>query len=208
MRSGPATRTALFWRNALLPFHARGAEDFTAGPRSAERWPLMPPGRQLGSKLHNSSAALRWPTASPATRGGLSRRPQRPGNHRRAETRSGGSLPAIHPRELPGSAGSAVTLRQGTQNISLDANTMRSRRFHRKRKAVLICEETVDAYDCLWKALENLEKTCATRAEARGALCTGSATRTKFVTRQAAALTPPLLDNAVQFSAGGRARGE
>ena len=35
------------------------------------------------------------------------RRPQRPGNQFRAETLSGRTLPAIHPRELPGTVGSA-----------------------------------------------------------------------------------------------------
>jgi hypothetical protein len=82
------------------------------------------------------------------------RRPQRPGNHTRAEARSGGSHPAIHPRESPGSAGSAVTLWQGTQNISLDGNTLRFDRILFKQKAALVCEETVDARDCLWKVLE------------------------------------------------------
>jgi len=47
------------------------------------------------------------------------RRPQRPGNQFRAETLSGGTLPAIHPRELPGTVGSAAMLWQGTQDISL-----------------------------------------------------------------------------------------
>ncbi len=47
------------------------------------------------------------------------RRPQRPGNHSRTEARSGGTLPIIHPRELPGTAGSAAMLWQGPQNISL-----------------------------------------------------------------------------------------
>src|SRR6516164_2753375 len=45
MRSGPATRTALFWRNVPLPFHARGVEELTAGMRPEERSPVMPPGR-------------------------------------------------------------------------------------------------------------------------------------------------------------------
>ena len=51
------------------------------------------------------------------------RRPQRPGNQC-AETPSGGTLPAIHPRELPGTAGSTVMLLQGTQNISLECQTL------------------------------------------------------------------------------------
>ena len=80
MRSGPATRTALFWRNVLLPFYARGVEDFTAGIRSEERSPVMPPGRWPSrSKLRDSSAALRWPTASPAVCGGLSEEAATPG---------------------------------------------------------------------------------------------------------------------------------
>lgn len=85
------------------------------------------------------------------------RRPQRPGNHARAEARSGGSHSAIHPRESPSSVGSAVTLWQGTQNISLDGDTLRSGRFPFKQKAAQLCEETVDACDCLWKALENAD---------------------------------------------------
>ncbi len=51
------------------------------------------------------------------------RRPQRPGNQC-AEARSGGTLPIIHPRELPGTADSAVMPLQGTQNISLECQTL------------------------------------------------------------------------------------
>ena len=55
MRSGPATRTALFWRNVLLPFHALGVEELTAGVHSEEHSPVMPPGRpSWRSKLRHS----------------------------------------------------------------------------------------------------------------------------------------------------------
>src|SRR5678816_4223248 len=51
------------------------------------------------------------------------RRPQRPGNQC-AEARPGGTLPVIHPRELPGTASSAAMLWQGIQNISLECQTL------------------------------------------------------------------------------------
>jgi hypothetical protein len=47
------------------------------------------------------------------------RRPQRPGNQC-AETRSGGTLPIIHPRELPGTASSAAMLWQGNRTSRLN----------------------------------------------------------------------------------------
>ena len=62
------------------------------------------------------------------------RRPQRPGDQC-AEARSGGTLPAIHPRELPGTASSAAMLWQGTQNIPLECQTLcASARFASRRK--------------------------------------------------------------------------
>jgi len=82
------------------------------------------------------------------------RRPQRPGNQFCAETLSGGTLPATHPRELPGTAGSAAMLRQGTQNISLDVSTLLLAGARFKQKSRGLCAETVNASVSLWKALE------------------------------------------------------
>src|SRR5579885_2540707 len=114
------------------------------------------------------------------------------------------SLPAVHPRELPGSAGSAITLWQGVQNISLDDNTMRSRTFHRKRKAGPACEETVDAREWLWKALENMERTAASCADRRSGRVLGAG----HAAENGPCVKPLSLDNAVELSAARRARGE
>ena len=66
-----------------------------------------------------SSAALRWPTASPAESEGLSEEAATPGQPaviRRCF--SGRSLPLIHPRESPGTAGSAAMPGRTLKNIS------------------------------------------------------------------------------------------
>ena len=84
------------------------------------------------------------------------RRPQRPGNQSHAEAPSGGTLPAIHPRESPGTASSAAMLWQGLQNISLECRQLCA--LHPpliKQKSMLDCAETVDAVDSLWKFVEN-----------------------------------------------------
>jgi hypothetical protein len=93
MRSGPATRTALFWRNSCFPFSTHEAwAKSTAYLHSEES------GHSADSQVFNREAnfanqpaALRWPAASPAVCGGLLRRPQRPGNQcapRRASWRN------------------------------------------------------------------------------------------------------------------------
>jgi hypothetical protein len=103
-------------------FHARGMGEFIFHPHSEEREQRCT--RQIAireANFANQSAAFRWPTASPAVCGGLCEEAATPGQPVHASKRaSGGTLPAIHPRELPGTADSAAMLWQGSQNISLE----------------------------------------------------------------------------------------
>ena len=74
------------------------------------------------------------------------RRPQRPGNQSCAEAPTGGTLPPIHPRELPGTASSAAMLWQGIQNISLNVSTVRlARSSHQGKSRALLCRS------CEWR---------------------------------------------------------
>ena len=72
-----------------------------------------------GANSAKQSAALRWPTASPAVCGGLCEEAATPGQPFPYRSTLWRTLPIIHPRELPGTAGSAAMLWQGPQNISL-----------------------------------------------------------------------------------------
>lgn len=68
------------------------------------------------------------------------------------------NLPAIHPRELPGPAGSAVMLLQGTQeHLACLCATVPVEGRHIKRKALPRCAEAVNVNTSLWKPTENLE---------------------------------------------------
>ena len=100
------------------------------------------------------SAALRWPAASPAVCGGLCEEAATPGQPVSRQSAFWRTLPAIHPRELPGTAGSAAMLRQGMQNISLDVSNVLLRRLRFKQKSASLCAESVDGRNSLWKALE------------------------------------------------------
>src|SRR6266850_246327 len=108
MRLGPATRAALLCEMSCCPspcvrlgeVHApsklRGTSTETALARSsiAKRTPRI-------NLQHYGRRRPVLPCVEDSVR-----RPQRQGNQC-AETRSGGTLPAIHPRELPGTASSA-----------------------------------------------------------------------------------------------------
>jgi len=108
MRPGqPPSR--IVWRISCYPFPRTRHGRCTGHRRSHEQRRNLVLGRPPSrSVLHESiSSTARWPTASPAVCGDSVRRPQRPGQPAHVETRSGGTLPVIHPRELPGTAGSA-----------------------------------------------------------------------------------------------------
>ena len=158
MRSGPATRTALFSRILFAPFHARGmGESSLLHLHSGESGRMMLLGRLSSrSRLRNSTCGTTVvPAASPAVCGGLLRRPQRPGNQCAPRRASGGTLPTIHPRELSGTAGSAAMLWQGMQESRLNVDTVRYRWLAIKRKPEHCCAETVNVRTSLWKATEN-----------------------------------------------------
>jgi hypothetical protein len=87
------------------------------------------------SRLRESTCSTTVvPAASPAVCGGLLRRPQRPGNQCAPRRASGGTLPIIHPRELPGTAGSAAMLWQGMQEISLECRHCALSLVHHQEK--------------------------------------------------------------------------
>ena len=134
MRSRPATRTALFLADIpfALPRAGRGQHITRAFRRTHS---------QCAGQNRPAKITLRYLLCNTTVASGQScrvwrtllRRPQRPGNHfashlrsatRRNEsqlrtgTRFWRTLPAIHPRESPGSASSAVLLGKAYENIS------------------------------------------------------------------------------------------
>jgi hypothetical protein len=120
MRSGPATRTACSAIRSFALFHAQGMGECNACACSAEQSSTHSAGRHLRSSASQISlqhCGDRRPVL-PFVEDSL-RRPQRPGNQR-AEAHSGGTLPAIHPRELPGTASSAAMLWQGHRTSCLN----------------------------------------------------------------------------------------
>ena len=70
-----------------------------------------------------------------------------------------GTLPAIHPRESPGSASSAVMLGKAYRTSRASASTVRESRLCRKNNPARSCEQTVNEWNFLWKAMEKLEET-------------------------------------------------
>ena len=156
MRSRPATWTALFSRNVLSPIsthEAWGSSSLTCAPKNARKR-CHSADTICEVKFANRSAALRWPAASPAVCGGLCEEAATPGQPVSRQSAFWRTLPAIHPRELPGTAGSAAMLRQGMQNISLDVSNVLLRRLRFKQKSASLCAESVDGRNSLWKALE------------------------------------------------------
>jgi hypothetical protein len=130
MRPGPATQAALVWRKSCCPF-----------PRTRHGGvqPSSPSLRRVPARMPLN----RWSLAKRASRNDLQhyggqqpvlpcvedslRRPQRPGNQSAPKRVSGGTLPIIHPRELPRTAGSAAMLWQGMQEISLECRLLCAR---------------------------------------------------------------------------------
>ena len=170
MRSRPATWTAFVLRNILLPISTHGAwgsSSLTCAPRNARKR-CHSADTICEVKFANRSAALRWPAASPAVCGGLCEEAATPGQPVSRQSAFWRTLPAIHPRELPGTAGSAAMLRQGMQNISLDVSNVLLRRLRFKQKSASLCAESVDGRNSLWKALEKRMEFRARLALLRG----------------------------------------
>ena len=81
MRSRPATWTALFSRNVLSPIsthEAWGSSSLTCAPKSARKR-CHSADTLCEANFAGLSAALRWPTASPAVCGGLCEEAATPG---------------------------------------------------------------------------------------------------------------------------------
>src|SRR5437868_9905894 len=120
MRSRPATWTACLAEYSVGQIHARGMGEFTAYACSKSTRKGCTRQIALAKRTpQKQSAALRWPTASPAVCGGLCEEAATPGQPFPYRSTLWRTLLIIHPRELPGTAGSAAMLWQGPQNISL-----------------------------------------------------------------------------------------
>ena len=150
MRSRPATRTAFCFGGYSVCLTTRGARSahglFRSEERNFQRAGQNRPAKiSLRHLLCNTTVAsgqfLRlWRT--------LLRRPQRPGNHHASifatpvvetiraanQPRFWGTLPAIHPRESPGSASSAVMLGKAYENISLVCEHSARFPFHKQQQ--------------------------------------------------------------------------
>jgi len=70
-----------------------------------------------------------------------------------------GTLPAIHPRESPGSASSAVMLGKTCRTSRSSVSTVLDSYPRRNNKPTLVCEQPVNEWNFLWKAMEKLEET-------------------------------------------------
>src|SRR5437879_5240566 len=110
MRPGPATRAALLGKMSCCPSpgtkHRRSTRPIDA-PRNVDR-NLHSADRHREANSANQSAALRWPTASPAVCGGLCKEAATPGQPVAPKRVLEEPSLIIHPRELPGTADSAV----------------------------------------------------------------------------------------------------
>ena len=163
MRPGPATRAALLC-NMFWPCSTqRGMGERRIRHRSPKRTTdtCIQQIATREANFANQSAALRWPTASPAVCGGLCEEAATPG-HQRAETHSGGTLLVIHPREPPGTANSAAMLWQGQQNILLECHTLCAtpRAASREKPGFAVQKLWMPAIPCgkQWKSgLESLD---------------------------------------------------
>jgi len=125
MRPGPATRAALLGKMfcPCSTHEAWGSAASVTALRREQRTHAFSrsPFAKRFSRINLQHCGGRRPVL-PCVEDSV-RRPQRPGNQR-AETHTGGTLPVIHPRELPGTANSAAMLWQGLQNISLECHTL------------------------------------------------------------------------------------
>jgi hypothetical protein len=121
MRPGPATRTALlgkmFW--PCSTHKAWGSAASVTALRREQRTHAFSrsPLAKRASRINLQHCGGRRPVL-PCVEDSV-RRPQRPGTSC-AETHSGGTLPVIHPRELPGTASSAAMLWQGHRTSCLN----------------------------------------------------------------------------------------
>ena len=100
------------------------------------------------------SAALRWPTASPAVCGGLCEEAATPGQPVLRRNAFWRNPPGNSPSRIARNRRLCRNARQGTQNISLDGSTVLLERARFKQKSPRLCAETVNASVSLWKALE------------------------------------------------------
>jgi hypothetical protein len=186
MRSRPATRTALFLADILfaLPRAGRGQRIVGRVPKNA---PATRRAEQTCEEATSSHSLCNTTVASGRSRrlwrtlgGGRNARAtithlffasaaRRSELHSRTRTRFWRTLPTIHPRESPGSAGSAVMPGKAYRTSRSSVSTVLESKARRNNKSAPVCEQPVNEWNFLWKAMEKLGETsmCAVESDPR-----------------------------------------
>ena len=166
MRSGPATRTALFWQECSVRLLRAGR-----GQRILRRIPKNAAQSRAGQRICKEpklftfpTAASRWPAASSSVCGGLSEEAATPGQPShilvRKRTRCVSGEPSrrftLENHKDPPALPSCRAAQHRTSRVS--GSTLLESHFCFKHNSAHLCEQPVNAVNFLWKALEKPEE--------------------------------------------------